>query len=135
MPEKKRHKDNSKCPLASCLDLFGDHWTLLVIRDLMIMDKHEFKEFLASPEGISTNILTNRLSYLSNEGFVDSIIHPDSKKRKLYYLTELGKSLFPVLGSIVAWKLNSIPANHIPSHLTLLKTKQELDNLVSNSEL
>jgi len=65
-------------------------------------------------------ILTNRLSYLSNEGFVDSIIHPDSKKRKLYYLTELGKSLFPVLGSIVAWKLNSIPANHIPSHLTLI---------------
>ncbi|MDB9741414.1 helix-turn-helix transcriptional regulator [Akkermansiaceae bacterium] len=120
MPVKKRHCISSKYLLASSLDLFGDHWTLLVIRDLMILGKHEFKEFLSSPEGISTNVLTDRLSYLCSEGLVAWIEHPHSKKRKLYYLTEDGKSLFPVLSSIVAWNLRNTSVEKIPERLRLV---------------
>jgi DNA-binding HxlR family transcriptional regulator len=97
----------SVCPVACTLDLLGDKWTLLVVRDLFTGRRY-FKEFLASPEGIATNILTDRLGRLVAAGIVDT--HPDAGTagRFTYRLTAKGASLMPVLESIRDWGLRNI---------------------------
>ena len=120
MSIRKYHQESSPCPLANALDIVGDHWTLLVVRDLMFMGKHEYKDMLQSWEGISSNILTDRLAKLEREELVKHLPHPSSKKRKLYYLTKEGKKLFPILAEITRWNFNSRKRDQrkrIPSHL------------------
>ncbi len=104
MVSKKEHSVLSGCPLALGLDIVGDHWSLLIVRDLMF-GKHEFREFLDSDEGISSNILTDRLNKLLADGIVAWLHHPDSKRRKLYYLTDKGKDLIYVMVPLVRWSL------------------------------
>jgi DNA-binding HxlR family transcriptional regulator len=93
----------SPCLIGNVLDLIGDRWTLLVVRDLLFFGKHEYKEFIASPEGIATNILSDRLKKLVNAGMVNEIFHPANKSRKLYYLTPKGKALAPILLEMLLW--------------------------------
>lgn len=104
MVSRNEHLNRSHCPLALGLDIVGDHWTLLIVRDLLF-GKHEFKEFLESDEGISSNILSDRLNKLQAQAVVQWIYHPQSKKRKLYYLTEKGKELIHVVVPLVRWSL------------------------------
>lgn len=105
-------KKRSPCPVACTLDLLGDKWTLLVIRDLALGRKY-FKEFLASPERIATNILSDRLSRLTEAGIVELSPSPDTMGRNMYLLTEKGVSLSPVLESIVEWGLKNIEGTSI----------------------
>ncbi len=109
MVSKNEHALRSTCPLACALDVIGDHWTLLVVRDLLLLGKHEYREFLDSPEGISSNILSDRLEKLEGHGLLTSIPHPDTKRRKLYYLTESGKGLIHVLVAVAGWSLQHHP--------------------------
>jgi DNA-binding HxlR family transcriptional regulator len=99
----------SPCPIACSLDLIGDRWTLLVIRDMMFFGKQRFEEFLESPEGISTNILTNRLKSLEEMGLVEKQPYSNHSRRMNYQLTERGKSLRPVLKAMIKWGLKHIP--------------------------
>ncbi len=122
MSTKKYHQDCSPCPLAGALDVIGDHWTLLIIRDLMLMNRHEYKDMLEAWEGISTNILSNRLAKLTDSNLIASIAHPESKRRKLYYLTEEGKSLFPVIAEMTIWGFKRKENDFIPPHLKELLT-------------
>jgi DNA-binding HxlR family transcriptional regulator len=103
----------SACPIACTLDLIGDRWTLLIIRDMMFLDKHRFEEFLESPEGISTNILANRLKLLEESGLVEKQPYSTHSRRMNYQLTERGQSLRPVLKTIVSWGLKHIPDTQI----------------------
>jgi DNA-binding HxlR family transcriptional regulator len=104
----------SPCPIACTLDLIGDHWTLLVIRDMMFFGKHRFEEFLESPEGISTNILTNRLKSLEEVGLVEKQLYSNHSRRMNYQLTEQGRSLRPLLEAMINWGLKHIPETRIP---------------------
>jgi DNA-binding HxlR family transcriptional regulator len=104
----------SQCPIACSLDLVGDRWTLLVIRDMMFFGKQRFDEFLASPEGISTNILANRLKSLEEMGLVEKQPYGNHSRRMNYQLTELGKSLRPVMKSMAVWGLRNIPDTKTP---------------------
>jgi DNA-binding HxlR family transcriptional regulator len=104
----------SPCPIARVLDLVGDRWTLLIIRDLMFFGKHRFEEFLESPEGISTNILTSRLKSLEGMGLVEKYPYSSHSRRMHYQLTERGESLRPILESLVKWGLEQIPGSQIP---------------------
>ena len=99
MPERR-----SPCPVACALDLFGDRWTLLVIRDLML-GRSRFKDFAASPEGIPTNILSERLAPLVEGGGATRGPAADGSKRLAYRLTDKGESLRPVLAAIRDWGL------------------------------
>lgn len=110
MPQLKR----SPCPVACTLDLIGDRWTLLVIRDMMFFGKQRFEEFLESPEGISTNILANRLRLLEELGLAEKQPYSNHSRRMNYQLTEKGKSLRPVLKVITAWGLKHIDDTQIP---------------------
>ncbi|MBW4697507.1 MAG: helix-turn-helix transcriptional regulator [Aphanocapsa lilacina HA4352-LM1] len=104
----------SFCPIARTLDLIGDRWTLLIIRDMMFLGKQRFEEFLESPEGISTNILTNRLKLLDELGLVQKQPYSSHSRRMNYQLTDKGKSLRPVLKAIIAWGLGQIADTQIP---------------------
>ncbi len=99
-PAKRR----SPCPLACSLDTFGDRWTLLIVRDL-VLGKSRFKEFVASPEGIPTNILSERLDRLLRHKIVTQVHGPDGSKHLAYRLTEKGEALGAVLSAIKDWGL------------------------------
>jgi DNA-binding HxlR family transcriptional regulator len=94
----------SPCPVACSLDIFGDRWTLLIVRDLLF-GRTRFKDFTASPEGIPTNILADRLERLLANGVVEQIPAEDGTKRLAYRLTEKGKSLGSVLKAVRDWGL------------------------------
>lgn len=108
-PNYSNTQARSQCVISNVLDILGDKWTLLVIRDLFFFDKHEFKEFLASPESIATNVLTDRLKKLIRNEIIAEIPHPETRTRKLYYLTQKGKDLLPVLGSMAQWGSKHLP--------------------------
>jgi DNA-binding HxlR family transcriptional regulator len=99
----------SPCPIAGVLDILGDTWTLLVMRDLLFYDKHRFAEFLASPEGISTNILAERLKRLEACGLVDRRRYQERPPRDEYYLTRRGHDLLPVLRELIKWGQRHVP--------------------------
>lgn len=104
----KNASRRSPCPVACALDMFGDRWTLLVVRDLML-GKSRFKDFSASPEGIPTNILADRLERLVSGGLVEQAPASEGAKRMIYQLTEKGRSLGPVLRHIRDWGLHWEP--------------------------
>lgn len=108
-PEQRSH-----CPIACTLDLIGDRWTLLIIRDMLFFGKQRFEEFLESPEGISTNILTSRLKALEQLGLVEKQPYSNHSRRMNYHLTQQGQSLRPVLKAMIDWGLENIPETKIP---------------------
>lgn len=94
----------SPCPVACALDLLGDRWTLLVVRDL-VLGRTRFKDFTSSPEGIPTNILSDRLERLLAWGIVAQIPACAGSKRFAYCLTEKGRALAPILAAMRDWAL------------------------------
>jgi DNA-binding HxlR family transcriptional regulator len=94
----------SPCPVACSLDIFGDRWTLLIVRDLLF-GRTRFKDFTTSPEGIPTNILADRLERLLAHGIVEQIPAEDGTKRLAYRLTKKGKALGPMLKAMRDWGL------------------------------
>ncbi len=94
----------SPCPLACSLDILGDRWTLLIVRDLFL-GKTRFKDFTASPEGIPTNILSERLERLLRHGIVKQTPAGDGAKRLGYELTGKGAALVPLLKALRDWGL------------------------------
>lgn len=99
-----RESRRSPCPVACTLDILGDRWTLLVVRDL-VLGRSRFKEFESSPEGIPTNILSNRLERLVEQGIVRQVPAGDTPKRRAYALTDKGKALLPILRAVRDWGL------------------------------
>ena len=93
----------SNCPISCSLDVWGDKWTLLIIRDLMEANGRTYGDFLKSPEGIATNILAARLQALEENQLVVKLEHPDSKAKVLYKLTPKGIDLLPILVEINIW--------------------------------
>jgi len=89
------------------LDLFGDKWTLLIVRDLLSGKSH-FKEFLASPEKIATNILAERLARLASNGLIERYPSSDIAGREAYRLTDKGRSLRGLMAQLKAWGLDHI---------------------------
>ena len=93
----------SGCPVSLGLDVFGDRWTLLIVRDLMFTGKRHYREMLASDEHISSNILADRLKLLLAQGIVSAAGDPSHVQKVVYSLTEKGIALYPVLMAISDW--------------------------------
>lgn len=98
----------SSCPITNVLDLLGDKWTLLVIRDL-VLGKRRFQEFMDSPEAIASNILADRLSKLEAAGLLARRAFQHNPVRYEYFLSERGKALEPILEAIVVWGKKQFP--------------------------
>ncbi|PPD46772.1 MAG: transcriptional regulator [Methylotenera sp.] len=104
----------SRCPIANLLDMVGDKWTLLVVRDLLFLNKHRYGEFQNSSEAIPTNILADRLKRLEAAGFVNKEFYQDNPPRAEYFLTTKGADLGPILKAMGKWGKQYIPSTVLP---------------------
>lgn len=103
----------SGCPIATTLDIVGDRWTLVILRDLLT-GKSRFSQFLASPERITTNILTDRLEVMESTGLVTKAAYQDRPTRYEYTLTRKGEALLPVLQEMCRWANAYVPGTWTP---------------------
>ncbi len=101
MKEKK-----SLCPVNQYLEIFGDKWTLLIIRDMMFVGKRYFNDLRNSDEKIASNILTNRLNKLETSGIIIKKKDRKHKQKNIYTLTKMGIDLLPIIIQMSAWSLN-----------------------------
>jgi DNA-binding HxlR family transcriptional regulator len=122
----KKAIKRSDCPLSCSLDIFGDKWSLLIIRDMMFFGKTTYGEFLKSTEGIATNILASRLQVLEETKLITKLDHPESKAKVLYKLTQKAIDLLPVILEIHLWAENyfDIPTD-IKSMIKEVKKEKE----------
>lgn len=118
----------SPCPVANTLDLIGDKWTLLVVRDLLL-GKRTYGELLDSPERIPTNLLADRLKRLEQAGLIESAAYQDRPVRYAYTLTPKGAALGDVLQAFVRWG-----KNHIPGTRTLREAAKPQPSARPNAE-
>ncbi len=97
------HKFRCDCPFTSALDVLGDKWMLVIVKQMLIEGKETFKDFTESEEAIATNILSAKLKMLVELGIVIKTKRPDNKKTNLYLLSEKGLALIPVLVELATW--------------------------------
>jgi len=118
----------SLCPINQALELFGDKWTLLIIRDIIFKGKSSYREFLQADEKIASNILADRLTMLETEGVLEKKSDPNHKQKIIYNLTEKGIDLLPVLIEIGNWsiKYNDLRKEDIAHIRQLKKGGEEL---------
>lgn len=119
----KTISNRSECPLSAALDIIGDKWSLLLVRD-MCMDKKRYGDFQSSPERIPTNILANRLKRLEASGILSKQAYQEKPVRYEYCLTAKGADLLPVLQQLAIWANHHIPDCMIPPEW-FLKAKPE----------
>jgi DNA-binding HxlR family transcriptional regulator len=100
MPDSDRR---SGCPISISLEIFGDRWSLLIIRDLMFENRRSFREFSAAGENIASNVLTDRLERLETAGIIARRLDPADGRRAIYSLTDKGFDLAPMLIEMVIW--------------------------------
>lgn len=104
----------SGCPICYALDIFGDRWTLLILRDLLLAGKRRYRELLDSDEAIASNILSDRLRRLEAGGIIVREPDPGDRRQALYRATEKGRTLLPVLLEIAAWGASNDPETGAP---------------------
>ena len=139
--------NRSTCPLVNILDILGDRWSFVVIRDIF-NGKKSFREFLSSPEKISTSVLTSRLQLMERAGIVQHVLSKKDKKVKHYYLTDKGIDLFPVLYEMVYWSKRNFDLSfpdlsikwfnkyeNFPSDTVVKENKDPLGRYYANYEI
>lgn len=133
-PNKKRL---SGCPVTYALDCFGDRWSLLIIRDLLLRNFQTYGDFLEGGEGISTNILADRLKFLEAQGILTKKQDPENKRRKLYTLTEKGCDLAPIIFDMFLWSYEYDPKTKAQKEMieTIKNEREELLKLVREDAL
>lgn len=121
MPRTKRSAVSlrSSCPIAGSLDVLGDRWSLLVVRDLF-SGKQRFGDFANAGEGIPTNILADRLARLEDSGIIESRPYQKNPVRYAYSLTAKGRELKPVLAALAMWSHRHVPGVKIPAEMAAL---------------
>jgi DNA-binding HxlR family transcriptional regulator len=104
-----KRREHSTCPVCYGLDLFGDKWTLLIIRDVLLGEKRYYRDFLKSGEGIATNILADRLKSLVENGVLTRTEEPGGGGQPAYFPTDKALALTPVLRAIGDWAMQYGP--------------------------
>lgn len=125
-----RSDQRSTCPISTALEAVGDRWTLLVIRDLMFAGKRHFRQLLQSEEGISSNVLADRLNALVEQGLVRREDDPSHAQKAIYSLTEKGLDLLPVVIALSAWAQKHHPKTRRPEAVDLVaRSAKSLERL------
>lgn len=123
------------CPVTSALDIVGDKWTLVIIKQMLLEYKTTFKDFYDSDEAIAPNILSERLKKMQSIGLIDKLKHPTNRKTNIYILTEKGLTLTPIVIELALWAHNNItPMNQdVLKDLSVeLNDKNKLHDLIIN---
>lgn len=119
-----KQKLRSHCPVNFALEMFGDKWTLLIVRDIVFRGKKSYGDFLKSEEGIATNILASRLEMLVKSGILEKSANEVDARSDLYELTEKGLNLIPIIFEMVLWSAKYDPqseAKRIPQLIRLIQ--------------
>jgi DNA-binding HxlR family transcriptional regulator len=123
---KHTHQRRSDCPINFALETFGDPWSLLLIRDIVYFGKKTYGEFLASEEGMATNILASRLARLEEQGILMKKSSRQDKRKEEYVLTEKGLDLIPVLVEVANWSAEHDPHTAAPAAwIALMRADRE----------
>ena len=123
---KHTHHRRSDCPINFALEIFGDPWSLLIIRDIVYFGKKTYGEFLASEEGMATNILASRLAHLEHQGILVKQLFEKDKRKEEYVLTEKGLDLIPVLVEMANWSAQHDPHTAAPpAWIALMNVERE----------
>ena len=123
---KHTHQKRSDSPINFALETFGDPWSLLIIRDIVYFGKNTYGEFLASEEGMATNILASRLAHLEHQGLLVKKPSEKDKRKEEYVLTEKGLDLIPVLVEMANWSAQHDPHTAAPAAwIALMKAERE----------
>jgi len=130
---RDQNKIRSNCAISNGLEILGDRWTLLIVRDLMFTNRREFSHFLKAGEGISTNILSDRLEKLQCFGIISKQPHPEHGKKFIYDLTEQGLKLAPTLLEFMLWSYETQQNSFIPPKILdlLQKDRKKLVELIN----
>ena len=126
---KKNQQRRSNCPINFALETFGDMWSLLIIRDMVYFGKKSYGEFLASEEGIATNILASRLVQLEQGGIVVKKPYETDKRKEVYLLTEKGLDLIPILLELAGWGAQHDPHSAAPQ-AWIARVKADKETLI-----
>ena len=119
--------NRSQCPLVNILDILGDKWSLIIIRDLFL-EKKTFTEFMNSPEKFASNILSNRLDFLINHGLLKVIKLPNDNKTKVYYLTNKGIDLYPIVYEMMYWSKRNLDEEFGPLGVQFFKESKRVSS-------
>ena len=123
---KHKQQRRSDCPINFSLETFGDPWSLLIVRDIVYFGKNTFGEFLASEEGMATNILANRLAHMEQQGLLMKKRSEQDKRKEEYALTEKGLDLIPILVEMANWSAMYDPGTAAPAAwIALMKADRE----------
>lgn len=132
----------SHCAVNYGVEIFGDRWSLLIIRDIVFAGKKSYGEFLKSEEGIATNVLASRLAFLEEQGILSRKPSPDDKRKDFYTLTEKGLDLIPIVLNIVLWSAKHDSKSYVRNLKefvdrlggNLMQASEEVKALVRNGE-
>lgn len=121
-------RKRSSCPISYSLDLLGDKWVLLILRDIALSDKHFYKDFLEAEEGIATSVLSERLKMLEANSIIKSRPYELKRSMKHYSLTEAGIALIPALIELWSWGAKHDPASSVDGDelLRRMSAKQDI---------
>jgi DNA-binding HxlR family transcriptional regulator len=119
--------NRSKCPLVNILDILGDKWSLIIIRDLFL-GKKTFTEFMNSPEKFASNILSNRLELLIHHGLLKAVKLPHDQKTKLYYLTDTGIDIYPIIYEMMNWSSRNLDSEFGPLGIQFIKDSKKVSS-------
>ena len=118
---------STNCPILFALDILGDKWSLLIMRDILIRGRKHYKEFLYAGEGISTNILADRLEQLERHGLIAKQLDESNKRRYIYSPTEKGLELVPTMMELIEWSAKYDPDTGAPKwYVERLKTNRDV---------
>jgi len=124
MGKAKSDCRQSGCPVAFSLDNFGDKWSIVIIRDMILNGKKYYSEFLESPERIASNILAERLKRLEETSVITKNSDPENQKKYVYELTQKGIDLLPLVLEAVIWGSKYVPENTTPKEFLRRLTKE-----------
>ena len=129
MPKRTKDLRRSDCPISFTLDLLGDKWALLIIRDLLFKDRKYYGDFLKAEEGIATNILADRLQKLEQYGIFGWEMDPAHQSKVIYSLTEKGLDLLPMILEMILWGAKHDPKTAAPKDF-IQKLKKDREGVI-----
>jgi len=129
MSRKKERR--SYCPIGYVLDIVGDKWTLLIIRDILLFGKRTYGEFANSDEKIATNILADRLAILEEEGIVIKEKDTEKGSRYIYSITPKGKDLIPMMIEMLKWSATYDTDTRVPA-MMVEKAKDDRERFIKD---
>ncbi len=130
-PKTVKPARRSGCPISFALGIFGDRWTLLVLRDLILRDRRRFKDLLAAEEGIATNILSDRLRRLEEHGLIVREVDENDRRQQLYRPTETAVDLIPMIVELAVWGARNDPSTALPAGF-VERFEQDRDALIAS---